>query len=135
MERMGPVRWLIIILAIISVIEIGLFIWVGYLTSPWWVVGIIFLSSIIGLALVRQQGMKTWHKLNALIRARQMPTDEILNGICILIGAILLITPGFLTDFVGFLLVIPRTRRPFKQLLEKLLKLFITKRLTIYRHW
>lgn len=68
---------------------------------------------------------------------RRMPKDEIFDGIAILIGAVLLFTPGFLTDLLGFLLLIPVTRKPFKvwaqaQLLS-MIKKGSVKRFHIYR--
>lgn len=128
-------RWLLIILLIISAIEIGLFIWAGHLIGPWWVVAIIVLTGVIGITLAKQQGIATWNKAIENMKFHKVPTNEIINGVCILIGAVLLFAPGFMTDFVGFLLVIPTTRRPFKRGIEKWIKRMITKGTVVYRNW
>lgn len=120
-------RWLLILLIVISALEIGVFVWAGEIIGPWWVVIIIFLTGFIGIALAKQQGIETWAKAQEAIKYRQVPIEQIMNGICILIGAVFLITPGFITDFFGFLLVIPTTRQPFKKGIEKLFKWFIEK--------
>ena len=52
----------------------------------------------------------------------QMPGEAILDGLCILVGGVVLLTPGFITDAVGFLLLIPATRKPFKRWIKKFLE-------------
>lgn len=107
-------RWLLLAFFIIPALEIGVFIWVGGIVGPWWVVMLILLSGIVGIALAKQQGYETWVKARQSINNHQVPTEQIIDSICILVGAVLLFAPGFITDIFGILLVLPLTRKPFK---------------------
>lgn len=68
-------------------------------------------TGVIGSALFRRQGASTWSRLNQRIQAGEMPGRELVEGAMLLIGSVCLITPGFITDAFGFLLLIPHTRR------------------------
>lgn len=127
--------WLILIFILIPAIEIGVFIWTGSKIGILSVVVLIVLTGIIGAALVKKEGMETWRSAQLSMYNREFPRDQIIDGICIIAGGILLIAPGFITDALGFLLILPWTRPPFK----KLIGLFIMKRIEkgkiIYRRW
>src|SRR5699024_7997542 len=99
------------------------------------VVLLIILTGIIGAALVKQQGIETWKSAQFAIYNREVPRNQIIDGICIILGGILLLTPGFVTDFLGFLLVLPWTRRPFKRLIGFIIMKQIAKGKIIYRKW
>lgn len=126
-------RWLLLLLIIIPAIEIGLFVWIGGMVGPWWVVGIIILTGLAGVALAKQQGAETISRMRQSITNHQVPTNDIVDGICILIGAMFLIAPGFVTDIMGFVLVLPITRGPFKQLIAFFIQRKLVNRTIIYR--
>ncbi|SET44653.1 UPF0716 protein FxsA [Oceanobacillus limi] len=128
-------RWLLIAFLIIPALEIGVFIWAGGMIGPWWVVGLILLTGIVGLALARQQGIETWQRAQQSMNYGQVPAEEILDGICIFVGGVFLFTPGFITDIAGFILVLPGTRGVFKGVLQKLIKRLMDKDVVIYRKW
>lgn len=109
--------WLILFFIVIPVIEIALFIWTGSMIGIWSVIMLIFLTGLAGIIFVRYEGIKTYQRVGELIQQGIRPDNEILNGICILLAGVCLITPGFLTDLIGFLLLIPFTRKPFKALI------------------
>ncbi|CAN5575372.1 hypothetical protein BH24ACT26_BH24ACT26_19150 [soil metagenome] len=75
---------------------------------------ILVLMSVAGAALLKQQGMTTWRRLQEALRRGEMPTQEATDGALILLGGALLLTPGFLTDAVGFAFVLPPTRAAVK---------------------
>lgn len=125
-------RWLLLLL-IVPAIEIGLFVWLGGMVGPWWVIAIIILTGVIGIALVKQQGAETLMRMRQSTANHHIPTNDIVDGVCILIGAVFLITPGFLTDLMGFILVLPFTRRPFKQLIMILIQRKFLNRTIIFR--
>ncbi|MFC0015652.1 MULTISPECIES: FxsA family protein [Allobacillus] len=130
-------RLLFLLIVVFSVIEIAIFVWLGNITSIWFVLIGIILTGVTGAFLAKWQGISTLNSARQAMANRRMPKDEIFDGIAILIGAVLLFTPGFLTDLVGFLLLIPTTRRPFKlwaqaQLLS-MIKKGSVKRFHIYR--
>ncbi|WP_371413972.1 FxsA family protein [Virgibacillus sp. Bac332] len=120
---------------LLSALEIGVFIWVGGMIGAWWVVLLILLTGAVGFLLAKQQGIETWKRAQLSMQKGEAPTGYIIDGICILIGAVLLVTPGFISDFIGFMLVIPTTRRPFRKKIEQFIKRLITNRKIIYRRW
>ncbi|APC48046.1 membrane protein FxsA [Virgibacillus halodenitrificans] len=128
-------RWLMLTLLVLSALEIGVFIWIGGLIGPWWVVLLIILTGIIGITLAKQQGIETWNRAQLSISNGQMPTAYIMDGICIFTGAVFLFTPGFITDAVGFLLVLPYTRGMFRDSIQKLLKRLVENKTIIYKKW
>src|SRR5690625_4652370 len=127
--------WLFIFIILIPAIEIVIFIWTGTIIGIWSVLAIILLSGLIGMFFVKQEGIKTWEKIKTSIEHQIPQTDEIVEGICIIIGGIFLITPGFFTDILGFIFVIPFTRPLCKHLLLKLIIHRISNGQIIYRKW
>lgn len=77
--------------------------------------------SIVGASLLKREGTATWKLLQESIRQGQMPTKHVTDGALILFGGALLLTPGFITDAVGFLLVLPPTRAAVKGSFRKLI--------------
>ncbi|MBY7143849.1 FxsA family protein [Virgibacillus sp. NKC19-3] len=128
-------RWLLLTLLVLSALEIGVFIWIGDMIGPWWVVVIIVLTGIIGVMFAKQQGIEVWRRASFSMNNGEAPTAYIIDGICIFIGAVFLFTPGFITDAVGFLLVIPVTRKLFKNSIWKVIKRMMDKNTIIYRRW
>lgn len=126
-------RWLFIIFIVLSALEIGTFIWIGGMIGPWWVVLIIMLTGFAGVTIGKNEGMKTWYQAQVAMRNGQMPAEQILDGICILVGAVFLIAPGFITDLAGFLLILPMTRPYLKLGIQKLLRWMMLNRIIIYR--
>lgn len=94
----------------IPLIEIALFIQVGRLIDLWPTLGLVVLTAIVGGYLIRTQGLGTLARAQATLRAGEPPVREMFDGLCIVVGGILLLTPGFLTDAVGIMLLLPPTR-------------------------
>lgn len=103
--------WLLLGLLIIPAIEIGVFIWVGSYIGAFWVVMLIIITGIAGLALARYEGMRTIQKAQMSMVSGQMPGPQLIEGFCILAGGIMLFAPGFVTDTIGLFLIIPITRK------------------------
>lgn len=91
--------------------EIAGFVIVGKWLGVFGTLGLIVLSSLIGIVLLRSQGLAVLRQVNQEGRSGRVPSEAIGNGAMIVIAAILLIIPGFLTDIVGILLFIPAVRR------------------------
>ncbi|GGA81940.1 FxsA family protein [Ornithinibacillus halotolerans] len=125
-------NWLLLFL-LVSAAEIGLFVWIGGMIGPWWVVLLIFLTGFLGITLAKKEGLVTWRRAQQSIQYGKVPTKEILDGICIFIGGVFLFTPGFLTDITGFLLVIPYTRSFLKVFVMHIIKKLMDNN-TIYIH-
>ena len=101
---------LLLIFILIPIIEIGLFIQVGGFIGMWKTIAIVIITAIIGTALLRRQGISTMARLQSSLQTGENPVDPIAHGALILVSGILLLTPGFFTDGVGFTLLIPPIR-------------------------
>ena len=101
---------LLIIFIVIPVIEISLFIEIGSFIGSFNTILLIFTTALIGVYFVRQQGISTYSKLYNQLQNQEAPIQTMFEGLVILISGILLITPGFFTDALGFLGLIPLTR-------------------------
>jgi UPF0716 protein FxsA len=82
-------------------------------------VALVVLTALVGLLLVRAEGRHTVRKLQSKVAQGEVPTDELLDGVLLLVAAVLLVTPGLVTDLLGILLVLPPTRYPLRVALKK----------------
>jgi UPF0716 protein FxsA len=112
---------LILIFIGVPILEIALFIQAGDIFGLWPTLAAIVATAIIGGALIRKQGLATIDRARRSVDQGQAPVQEVFTGICLLIAGALLMTPGFLTDSAGFLLLIPPFRRVLGQKLMKTL--------------
>jgi UPF0716 protein FxsA len=106
-----PFALLLFILA--PVAEIWLMIDIGSVIGAGWTVLAIVSTAIIGASLVRFQGMGVYTRLNQTAARGELPAMEMIEGMSLFISGLLLITPGFITDTMGFLILIPPLRRWF----------------------
>lgn len=97
-------------------VEIITFIKVGSFLGLWPTIGIIILTAIIGLAQLRSQGKETLYRAKFSLQENRFPIDEMFDGFCLLIAGILLLTPGFITDVIGFLFIAPYIRTKLRQM-------------------
>lgn len=102
--------WLFLIFVAVPIIEIALFIQVGGAIGLWPTLAIVVLTAVAGTWLMRQQGMMTLAKLQKSLAEGGNPADPMAQGAMILVAGVLLLTPGFFTDTVGFLLLLPPVR-------------------------
>jgi len=96
---------------LIPVIEIYLFIKIGSQIGAFNTISLIFITAIVGIYYAKYEGLNTFKSGFAQFLKNEIPTYEIISGAAIAFAAILLIIPGFATDLVGFLLIIPFTRK------------------------
>ena len=92
--------------------------WLGLLPT----LALVFLTGAAGAALARRQGFRVWLDIQNEMREGRMPVAGMLDGLMILIGGILLLTPGLLTDLLGLSLLLPPTRRFYKDRLRRRLE-------------
>lgn len=111
-------RILILLIILIPAADIGLLLLSGKTIGVLPTVIFIFLTGFIGAYLTKRQGLKTIQEARAKLSHGEIPGESVLDGICILIGGTLLITPGFITDLLGLLLLLPFTRKFFKLLMK-----------------
>ena len=96
---------------VLPILEMYILIEVGSLIGAFNTIGLVLLTALLGLILLRQQGFQTLlNARNKLLQA-ELPTEEIVTGIFLAVGGALLLTPGFVTDFIGFMCLLPFTRR------------------------
>ena len=107
---MNSVLFLIII---VPIIEIYLFIKIGSQIGAFNTVLLIFLTAFVGLIYVKYEGFNTLKSAISQIIKNEVPIFEIVSGAALVVGAFLLILPGFLTDLLGLFFVIPITRKLF----------------------
>lgn len=109
-------RWLRPLLVVLFVgvplLEIFVLIQVGQVIGPWWTILLLVLDSVVGAWLVRREGARAWRALVSALQTGRMPARELADGALILVGGTLMLTPGFVSDLVGFLAILPLTR-PF----------------------
>ncbi len=102
--------WLFLLFVAVPIVEIGLFIQVGGALGLWPTLAIVVLTAFAGTILMRAQGMAALAKLQSSLAEGQNPADPLAQGAMILFAGMLLLTPGFFTDAVGFLLLLPSVR-------------------------
>jgi UPF0716 protein FxsA len=105
----------------VPVLEIWVILQVGQVIGGWPTVLLLVLDSLLGVWLLRREGVRTWQALRDALAQARLPGREIADAALVLVGGTLLLTPGFVTDAVGFLLVMPPTRPVARRLLLRLL--------------
>ncbi|MGA9290119.1 MAG: FxsA family protein [Anaerobacillus sp.] len=115
-------RILLLFIIIVPALEIALLLLSGRTLGLIPTVLLIIGTGILGAWLARREGSEVIQKVNRQMQTGQMPGDAILDGLCVLVGGIVLLTPGFITDAIGFLLLIPATRKPFKRWIKNFLE-------------
>ncbi len=113
---------LLILFISVPIIELFLLIEVGKKISWELTILIIFITAIIGARLTKIQGSQTIRNVQSALRLGKIPHREVLDGLMILVAGAILLTPGFLTDFVGFCLLIPKLRSYLQKFLKNFLK-------------
>ncbi|MGD8188429.1 FxsA family protein [Brevibacillus ginsengisoli] len=112
-------RILLVLFIIVPAIELWGLISVGKVIGPWWTVLLVIFTSVLGAWLAKKEGLQVLRNFQMQTSRGQMPTDSIIDGILVMIGAILLITPGFVTDVFGIFFLIPYTRMIIRYFFKK----------------
>ncbi|MGC5324277.1 FxsA family protein [Brevibacillus sp. SYSU BS000544] len=112
-------RILLLLFIIVPAIELWGLISVGKIIGGWFTVALVILTGLVGAWLAKYQGMQVLRNFQMELSRGQMPTDSILDGICVLVGGVLLLTPGFVTDVFGVILLLPYTRLILRHFLKK----------------
>lgn len=110
---------LLLLFLLTPAIELGLLIQVDKLIGFGPTVGLILATGIVGSYLARREGVNTWRRLNKRLNTGDLPGRELIDGVIILVSGALLVTPGVLTDVVGFLGLIPPSRSLIRKYLMR----------------
>jgi UPF0716 protein FxsA len=106
---------ILVLLLVSPIVELALLIWLGNQIGFWPTIAIIVITALAGSILLKQQGLAVWSTLKRRLRRGEMPGEQIVDGVIILVTGALLVTPGVLTDVVGFAGLIPVTRAPIRR--------------------
>lgn len=99
-----------IVFLAVPIVEIYLLMQVGGIIGVGWTIFLVVFTAVIGVALLKIQGISTLNRAQQKLQANELPAREILEGMGLLVAGALLLTPGFFTDTIGFLLLFPPTR-------------------------
>jgi UPF0716 protein FxsA len=114
-----PGQLLFLLFISVPIIEIYFLIQMSDVIGGWYTIALVIVTAMAGARLVRSQGVATTQKMQLMMAQGQMPAMEILEGVVILVAGVLLVTPGFFTDAIGFIALLPPVR---KHLIGKILK-------------
>ena len=119
-------RWLRPVLVaafvLIPLVEIWAILQVGQLVGPWWTIALLVLDSVVGAWLIKREGGRAWQALRQALQGGRMPAKELADGALILIGGTLMLSPGFVLDVAGILLILPFTRPVARRLLTSVVE-------------
>ncbi|GAB1079530.1 MAG: FxsA family protein [Shewanella algae] len=107
-----PFLIMFIIFVLIPVVELSVLIRVGEVLGSWNTVALVILTAVVGVSLVRSQGLSTLMSVQKKLAAGEAPGQEIVEGMMLAMAGILLLIPGFVTDLIGLILLTPITRAP-----------------------
>ncbi len=108
-------RILLILFLTVPLVEIAILIKIGKVIGAGYTIALVIGTAILGAALLRTQGISTLAKVQTNINRGQLPAIELIEGLILLISGVLLLTPGFFTDMLGFLALVPILRQRLAQ--------------------
>jgi UPF0716 protein FxsA len=110
---------LVLLFIVVPIAELAVLIQVGQEIGVWWTIAILIADAVLGSILMRAQGRVAWRRFNEAMAAARVPTREVLDGALVMFGGLLMLTPGFITDILGFVLLIPPTRAVVRTVLAR----------------
>lgn len=112
-------KWLLFLFILIPAIEITVLIGSSHVIGLWSTFAMIVFTGVVGVYLAKRQGFKVLGEIQSKLNRGEMPGEAVLDGIFVFVGGILLVLPGYVTDVLGFICVIPITRALLKSLVMK----------------
>jgi UPF0716 protein FxsA len=113
---------LFLLFLLVPLAEIYLLIRVGEVIGAPATIGLVIATAFLGAALARREGLRTFVAIQRSVAQGRLPTDDLVEGVMILFAGLVLLTPGFLTDALGFFVLLPPTRRWLRRYLVEWLK-------------
>jgi len=113
---------LLLLFIFMPILELGLLIEIGQRLGTWVTVALVVGTGLAGASLARSQGSRAFYRLREGLSSGSFPGDELFDGALILAGGLLLLTPGLITDLIGFAALIPGTRHLLKAGLKRTLR-------------
>jgi UPF0716 protein FxsA len=110
---------LVLLFIVVPIVEIYVIIQVGEAIGVLWTIALLVADSLLGSVLMRTQGRAAWRRFNEAIAAGRIPAREVLDGVLVIFGGALLLTPGFVTDVFGLAFLLPPTRAVIRRLMVR----------------
>src|ERR1044071_5945711 len=110
---------LVLLFIAVPIAELAVIIQVGQAIGVCWTLGLLVADSILGTWLMRHQGRAAWRRFNEAVQGARVPAREVLDGALVIFGGALLLTPGFITDILGLVLLIPPSRAIVRGILSR----------------
>ena len=129
MRRRFPWSLVFVAFLVIPIVEIYVLIQVGQVIGAWWTVVLLVADSLFGSWLLRREGVRAWRALQTALTEGRMPARELADAALIVFGGTLMITPGFVSDIVGLVAILPFTRPVARRMLTAV----VARRLVVVR--
>jgi UPF0716 protein FxsA len=110
---------LVLAFIVVPLVELAIIIQVGQAIGLLWTIALLVVDSVVGAWLVRREGTRAWSRFRLALNQGRVPTDEVLEGALVLFGGALMLTPGFASDALGLLLMIPPARALIAAMLKR----------------
>ncbi|MBW3606936.1 MAG: FxsA family protein [Actinobacteria bacterium] len=110
---------LVLLFVVVPIAELYVIIQIGQAIGILPTIALLILASVLGATLMRSQGRATWRRFNSALAAGRIPGREVMDGALVIFGGALLLTPGFLSDILGLILLLPPTRALVRALLVR----------------
>jgi UPF0716 protein FxsA len=110
---------LVLLFIVVPIAELALLIEVGSLIGVWWTILLLLADAVLGSMLLRSQSRAAWRRFNEALAEGRVPHREVVDGVLVIFGGVLLLTPGFITDVFGLLFLFPPTRVLMRGLLVR----------------
>ncbi|MCB0384219.1 MAG: FxsA family protein [Bdellovibrionales bacterium] len=111
--------YLIFFFTVLPLVELFFLIRAGQIIGLWNTIAVVLVTGILGASFARSQGQLIWKQVNEKLARGEMPADSLFHGFLVFAGGLLLVTPGFVTDFLGLSMVMPGPRHFILRLLKK----------------
>ncbi len=110
---------LVLLFIVVPIAELALLIQVGQLIGVWWTILLLIADAMLGSWLLKTQSRAAWRRFNDALADGRVPHREVVDGVLVIFGGVLLLTPGFITDVFGLLFLFPPTRVLLRGLLVR----------------
>jgi UPF0716 protein FxsA len=114
-----PFLLLLALFVVVPILEIYVIIQVGQAIGALWTIALLIADSILGSLLMKSQGRAAWRRFQTALAEGRMPGREVLDGVLVFFGGAVLLTPGFCSDIVGALLLLPPTRVVIRRIVAR----------------
>jgi UPF0716 protein FxsA len=119
---------LAVVFITVPLIELALLVWLGTVLGFWPTIALVILTGVAGAALAKLAGLHVVLQTKREVLAGRMPVGHMLDGVLVLIGGLVLLTPGLLTDLLGFALLVPWSRRRVREIVRRRLERMVESR-------